>query len=291
MDAEGLYLFSPDSNTHVSINQGVPTHGKRFMVKLGADLKCRDVRPGKKGWHRARLVLAQHDGNAYSWGVPHVVAQVDGTRPWRSCQGVFEVLPRTREIRVIAVLSRCAGVLSVRDVFCYPVVENVLYQRVQKGLLVCWGGFFLLLGGSMAGSAGRKGLRVLAPAAVGAIVFATMIPGEIKTALSLQLLALFQGMGGRAGHVDMQLVYKVGHFCFFMGYGMVAAAIMRHWSVWVLVLSVVMLAGATELVQNFIDLRNPSFQDFVIDIAGGLIPVMAERMFRRAGCGVGAAKC
>jgi VanZ family protein len=278
IDGDGLHLFSSDAKTQVSIKQTVESPGGSFMVQLSAEIRSQDVVAGEKSWHRARLVLVQYEGNSTRDNVPHGAAVLEGTHDWKEYKTMFKIMPWATKFTVAAQLLRCTGSMEAKNIRLYPVVLSPVYTWVQRVIIGSWGMFFAFLLGSclVKGRYGVQGLMIISFAA---ILFGTMIPGDLKIQIygwvmdQLQIFATFSGPHGA------KLMGKIGHFCFFAVLGLVLGISMPGIPFGYIGMNILMLACGTELVQFFIEGRTPMVLDFLIDISGGMLGLVMAKLF------------
>ncbi|MEA1969967.1 MAG: VanZ family protein [Thermodesulfobacteriota bacterium] len=68
-------------------------------------------------------------------------------------------------------------------------------------------------------------------------------------------------------------------FCFFVLFGLVLSMLLNRESCILVYTHILLLAGATELAQFYIDGRSPLILDFVIDAFGGLFGILLMKFF------------
>jgi len=271
---DDLSLFSPDLDKSVNVSQDIQSFKQGAILKLSADMKCENIRPGQKPWNRARLLLVQHDGHKDRWDLSHLVASLTGTREWESFYKIFTIGPETKRVRVTAQLSRCAGSFRLKNIRLYPVAQTQAFTWVKESILFLWGSFAIFLLGSCF-YCGRKtiSLRVMLVIAFIAIIIGTAMPGDMRTQVLYEVKTEIHSLPW-----DMS---KVGHFSFFAAFSFILFLLLNHEpAIWIMV-NILLLAGGTEMAQFFIDGRTPLFWDFIIDSAGGfsgMILVMLSGM-------------
>jgi len=267
VDGDGLYLSSSDAGKGTSIRQTVKSRGGFFQVRLSADIRSRDVVPGEKSWNKARLLLVQYDGKSARYNVPHMVAGLEGTHDWEHYRGEFHIQPWATEFKVVAQLSRCTGSMEMKNIRLFPVVLSPVYIWAKRIIIGSWGMFFTFLLGScmVKGRYGVQGIMVISFAA---ILFGTMIPEELKTAVYGWVMDQIQVLQMLSGDEGEWIIGKAGHFCFFAVFGL--GMLMSGKSLASVGANILMLAVGTELVQFFIEGRTPLVTDFFIDFSGGM---------------------
>lgn len=267
-----LFLFSSAPDKSVNIHQDILPFEAGTILRLSADMRCETVMAGEKSWNRARLLLVQNDEKTDRWDFPHGVATIDGTKDWESYRAEFTVQPETRHLRVLAQLSRCSGTFSLKNIHLYPVIQTQAYGWVQKGILLLWGMFgVFLLGSCFLISKNAAVLRVLLAISLIIIVIGTSMPSEIRNQVSQEINEQLEENSAVMEHVLPENIPKIGHFVFFALFGTLLAFMLQQASFFVVLVHILMVAGATELAQFFIDGRTPLYADFFIDAAGGFL--------------------
>ena len=267
-----LSLFSPALDKSVNIHQDIHFFRRGATLKLSADMKYENIRPGQKPWNRARLLLVQYDGHKDRWDLSHLVASFTGTRGWESFHKFFTIGPETRKIKVTAQLSQCSGSFQLKNIRLYPVAQTQIFTWVKKIILSLWGFFAIFLLGSCF-YCGRKtmGLQAMLVIAFIAIIIGTTIPGDLRAQVLNEVKTQI--------HILPWDLSKVGHFCFFTVFGLILCLLLNLEPAIVVMINILLLAGGTEIAQLYIDGRTPLFWDFVIDAAGGFSGIIIIKLF------------
>ena len=274
-----IRLHSVDPTQNISVTQRVADPGRFRLLRLSADLRTEKVVPGEKGWETARLILSSHDGKGQWLPVPHQVARLTGTTPWRHYAEVFEVSARADQVRATAQLSRARGTLWVRNLSLRQVIERPLYGYLRAGGFGLWGVFLAWLLAPYAlrrGGPVGKGLMLMV---VVAILWGTLMPGSLKMRLLAEGKSLAHDIAEAVSPPVAPAVTepptgfrfdvgKLGHLGLFALLAMVLAAAFPRESHKILMLDLMLLAGATEQLQVFIEGRTPMMLDFGIDTVG-----------------------
>jgi len=151
------------------------------------------------------------------------------------------------------------------------VLENEIYPTVKKTILTAWGGFFLLLTGSLLFTHQKAPvLRVLLLAALIAILAGTTLPNDIKISL-LDGINTLIGADSQAFKATIPWdLDKAGHVLFFFLLGLILRVMMADGSIFQIIVVILMLAAGTEITQLYIEGRTPLPSDFYIDTAGAV---------------------
>lgn len=288
VEENGLLLFSSDQKKSVSIRQDIQSFEQGSILKLAADMKCENIRPGAKSWNLARLLLVQRDGQKDRWNLPHLVASFTGTREWNRYSQFFTIGPETEKIRIVAQLSRNTGSFWLKNLRLYPVSQTKAYAWIKTGILISWGLFAVFLLGSCFFHGNQKiVVQVMLVIAFIAIIIGTTMPGDMKIRVSSQIVNQIETQihgvtnmfSDRVEPAIASYISKAGHFCFFMLFGLALSIILGREAGIVVMIHILLLAGATELAQFYIDGRSPLVWDFVIDASGGLFGIILIKFF------------
>lgn len=278
-----LFLSSLDLKKSVSIRQDILSFDQGAILKLSADMKCEKIRPGAKSWNLARLLLVQYDGQKNRLNLPHQAASFIRTHGWASYSQFFTMGPETKKISVIAQLSQSTGSFWLKNLRLYPVSQTTVYTWVQTGMLVAWALYAIFLLGACFFHGNQKivvqGVLVLAFIA---IIIGTTMPNDMKSLVSKQVVTQIHGVSDRFTDTFTDAIEpavasylsKAGHFCFFLLYGLALSLLLGRKPGIPVMIHILLLAGATELAQFYIDGRTPRAWDFVIDGAGGLSGIL-----------------
>lgn len=266
----GLKLISSDPGKSVDIHQDIPSFNPGDILKLSADMTCKNIVPGEKSWNRARLLLVQNDGSKNRWDRSHLVASFTGTHDWDSYHQFFTIGPHTEKIRVTAQLSHCTGSFRLKNLQLYLVTQTLVYTWVQRIILFSWAVFAVfLLTGCFGNGRSLLILKVLLVISFSGIVIGTTMPGKMRNHISHEISSQIRetGIGFASGF--MPDPSKLGHFVLFTVFSVLLSRLMTDASLFDILFKILLLAGGTELAQIYIDGRTPLFTDFFIDMAGG----------------------
>ncbi|MGZ0019931.1 VanZ family protein [Nitrosomonas sp. wSCUT-2] len=266
-----LTIHSNDAKTAISVQHDLFPVKPGTMILVSAEVKCINVIPGKQSWSKARILLAQNDGITDRWGLPHTVVQLSGDKDWKTYQAAFPIAKDTQTITLYAQLSQSTGLMKVKQLQVFPVLENEIYPTVKKTILTAWGGFFLLLTGSLLFTRqNARMLRVLLLAALIAILAGTTLPNDIKISL-LDGINTLIGADNQAFKAMIPWdLDKAGHVLFFFLLGLILRVMMANGSIFQIIVVILMLAAGTEITQLYIEGRTPLPSDFYIDTAGAV---------------------
>lgn len=298
-------LHSSDPGGHVSVTQSIPHAGRFKLLRLSGEMRTEGVVRGEKSWQAARLILSSFDGKGQWVPAPSNVISLIGDRPRQRYEGVFRVTPQAEELQVSVQLERATGTLWVENLSLRSVLEKPGYAYLQTAALTLWGLFlFWLLVPLIAACRGWV-LRGVVVVSLMLILGGTLLPGKYRQILERDAAYTYETMSrprpsekeSQAGGTETPRILVIwegvkkltasGHFAFFglLGLGLAAALPMRPRKF--VLLDVGMLAGATEVMQFFVEGRTALFGDWLLDLAGAgcglvLVSLWRDRAFRSA---------
>lgn len=264
-----LTIYSSDAKVGISVQHDLLPVQPGTIILVSAEVKCTNVVPGKNTWSLARILFAQNDGKSDRWMLPHTVVGLTGNQDWKTYQTAFLVAEDTQSIRLYAQLSQATGLMKVKNLRVFPVLENEIYPTVKKTILTAWGGFFLLLTGSLLFIRQKNiFLRVSLLVAMISILAGTTVPSDIKIALLDEVKTQINAESDTFKETIPWDLDKAGHVFFFFLLGLILRAMMANGSIFQIIAVVLMLAAGTEITQLYIEGRTPLPNDFYIDAAG-----------------------
>ena len=278
-----LELFSDNGKRSVAVYQDIKNVKPGDILLLSADISCIDVVPGKRSWNRARLLLVQNDGTKNRYDHPHELAALSGSsRGWKHFSKIFFIAQDTEYTRIVAQLSRATGLLRIKNIMLCPARQNPVYAPVQYTIIACWAIFGLMLLSQIFTGPGRAiSLKIPLTIAFILIITGTTMPGSMRTGISQNIAANIAIARGSSGTATAVNISKYGHFIFFLFFGSLLYCLTREDPLVHVILTIVMLAGGTEMIQFFIDGRTPLFTDFFIDLSGGVCGLILSALLSK----------
>ncbi len=301
-----LRLAQPEGS--VSLAQIFDPPEKPQLWRLSAEARTEGVIAGVRGWEKARLVLSRHgEGGRWLPG-PHHVFSLTGDHDWRTYTQIFALNPDgVRDLRVSLQLPRATGTLWVRNLNLHQVAEKPAYPWLCRSLLLGWSAFLLLLLRPLLRRVGGALATTVISLVVAAILLGTLMPGELRLELGKELKRFYaESLGPQAelprpesveppaalSWVDMDALLpaklkpwanlsKLAHFALFALLAAVAALSAIRMRPEALLPDLMLLAGATELMQFLVDGRTPLVGDLLIDSAGACCGLLAGVLLRR----------
>ncbi len=268
-------LSSSEFKGSVSLWQNIKLLKPYHTVKLQATLRCNHVIAGEKSWNKARLLLAQYQSGKGRWDIPHSVVSLTGTEKWKQYSKVFSPDSDIDNIKVLLQLNSCKGILYVKDLSLKPVQESAWYPWVQKIVFLSWGLFIVYIFYFYAKIKTKSIFKIILIIYFLIIFSGTLMPGKIKhriiDSIGNQACRIFnlEGKYELKAH-KILLISKAAHFLFFAIFTIILLLINLNAGFLLILLDIIMLAGATETMQCYITGRGPGIVDFSLDIAGGL---------------------
>ncbi len=276
-------LVAKAGGDYASVYQSIEIPAGKGKVLLSAGIRTEDVQQGAQPWEKARLVFAQNDKRGKWLRGDHVVISLTGTHNWQCYEKAFDIHPDAVTARVVVELPRCPGTMAAKDVRLYPVRQADGYEYLRYAVLGCWAVFLAAVLAGMAGEMDRGGFAILLFFAA-AILFATLIPGELKTHIFKAVTEYVIKLTGRDEQNMLgSLIGSWGHFIFFLGFGAATGGLMPKGSGFRACLNILILAGGTEMAQHYIDGRTATMADFLVDAAGGVAGLLPVYGLRRGG--------
>jgi len=294
-----LRLGLADATDGVEVSQTVKAPPLGSLLKLSCQLKSQTIQAGRRGWELGRVVLVSGDGQGKPiYAYPHVLSALTGSRDWMVETKVFAVAEGVAELKVAAQLMHSPGELWVKgcrlsklelsqDFHAWRYALLTLWIGVGAGLILPW-----LRGGLLHAQDPLKRLLTAA------ILAGVLMPGEVKHQVGgwlarhgLQPAAVPDAFYKSSDFPYFETSlhwpdwdgFKLGHLGLFACLAFVLGADRSGW--WVLS-KLALFAGATEVLQLFIQGRTPKLTDIAIDCAGvllgGLAAVCAKALARRA---------
>jgi len=274
-----LHLFSLDNTKSVKIKQSILPITSGSTLELSADIKCENVTPGIETWNKARLILQQYKSEERGLSLPHHLALLSKTKNWTHYVNYFYVVPETKKIIVSAELSQCTGRLWVKNIFLYPVNQTHLYRYFKVIILVAWGFYLLfLLGPCFINKKNNIVIRMILGLVFILIIMGVTMPADMRTQISDFVNGLINSLGIVFGDDFTWDPPKVGHFFFFFLLGLVFSLLQKNESYTMVIINLLLIAGATEIIQLFIDGRSFLLWDVMIDLNGALYGFILSKL-------------
>ena len=251
------------------------------LAMFSAEIKSHNVIKGAHPWNTARIAITQKIDGIHDQYLPLAIQSVIGTNEWKTYKENFYIPPDAKIVRFSVELHHATGSLEIRNWRLYPVIQLTLYSWSRDIILYAWGGFFMILIGSCFYTQQKKILlRFLLISFFAAIIIGVSLPGDIKTFIfeniDIQIdnaNPLFSPISALPWDLS-----KVGHFVFFLGFGLVLRLTASNTSTWKVLTIIIMMACGTELVQIYVDGRTPLVSDVLIDTMGGTLGVFFARI-------------
>jgi len=289
-----------DGAASARLTRAIDDPARFALLRFAGALRTEDVVGGEKEWEKARLVLSSLDAAGRSLPVDHHLVRLTGSRPWKEYAKVFRVSRETRKMVATVQLLHSTGTVWVKDLSLRPVAEKPVFAACRAVAFFLWGAFLLWLLAPYAAGARNLLLRGAVVLAVAAILAGTLMPADMKfsflddLSVTTQQVQVHKESAPRppAAPSDAPELWqslfktrhvtsKLGHFAFF-GVLAVALRLARPGQGKTsLFTDALMLAGATEMLQFFVEGRSPAVFDLLIDASGVLFGAAALWLVRR----------
>ncbi len=273
-------MSSSNIKNSVNIWQNVEFSQKNPILRLQASLRCNDVVPGKEPCDRTRLLLVQYQEGKGRWDLPHYVANLSGNAKWKKYSEVFFLAPDIDKLKVALQLSRCKGALYIKNLSLKPVQEAAWYPWIQKTVFLLWGFFLIYIFYSYADIGKKLLFRTMLIVIFLIILSGTLVPGKIKyeivDSIDNQICKIYGIKNENENNLKAQaqsFIPKAAHFLFFAMFTIGLVLLNPKTDFYLVIFDIIILAGATEIMQCYINGRVPGAIDFTIDIAGGLTAI------------------
>ncbi len=111
-----------------------------------------------------------------------------------------------------------------------------------------------------------------------AIIIGTAMPNDMKIQVSNQVVNQIHMVTDAFGPSMALYLTKAGHFCFFVLFGLFLSMLLNREPALLVLGHILLLAGATEIAQFYIDGRSPLILDFVLDVSGGILGLIVIKL-------------
>ena len=280
-------LNSSNPRSYTSITQIIYNPVRYKFLKLSGQIKTKDIKPGKRGWEKAWLLLSSYDENGKLLPLPRHVAQLIGTNNWQLYSKIFKIIPTAKQLHVSALLFKATGIMWIKDLSLREVQQkgSVFYYRT--GFIIAWSIFLTSLLVPYIIKSYNRIWRLLVVSCLSAVIIGSLTFGEHRTGLLEAANPIIQKMIQPQSEVtpsDMKeiksendkeqkkislIIFKGGHFVFFALLAFVLPlALEFNKRPSSLIPDLFMLAASTELMQNFITGRTPLLKDLSINLSG-----------------------
>ncbi len=281
-----LCLSSSNIKNSVNVWQNAEFSQKNPILRLQASLRCNDVIPGKEPWDRARLLLVQYQEGKGRWDLPHSVASISGNTKWKQYSKIFFLVPDIDSLKVAMQLRRCKGALYIKNLSLKPVQEAAWYPWMQKTVFLLWGLFLIYIFYSYADIGKKFLIRAVLIIIFLIILSGTLMPGKIKheivDSINNQIYKIYSIKNKNNLKAQAQtFIPQASHFIFFAMFTIGLILLNPKTDFYLVIFDIIILAGATEIMQCYINGRGPGAVDFIIDIAGGLTGIFIVNIKNR----------
>jgi len=272
----------------VEVSQTIKAPPLGSLLQLSCHVKSQAIQPGKRGWELGRVVLVSGDRQGKPiYAYPHLLTALTGSRAWTAATQVFAVAAGVAELKVAAQLMHSPGQLWVKDCRLNKLALSQHFHAWRYVLLTLWislGAGLLLVWLRSGLSKAQDPVKCLLTMG---ILAGVLMPGSVKHQVGgwlvrygLQSAAsadvFFQSSDfpyfDTALHWPDWDMFKLGHFGLF---ACLAFVLSVKGSGRRVLPALALFAGASEVLQLFIQGRTPRLSDIAIDCGGVLLGVLA----------------
>jgi len=281
-----LSLTSLDSSKNVGIIQPITVRPELTLVRLSGIISSQQIKAGKKNWHKGRLLLASLDEHGKWLPVSHEVISLTGNNPEQHYEHIFTISPAAKELRVTIQLNHCTGAMTARELSLRPVSQTPYHPWLKWSLLTLWLLFLLRMLTPPPGADHGRIMKFLVYAVAGLIIVGTFMPSQYKEELKQTVenqSAPITGIAGKIIKQDHQPselphdpeynIDKISHFAIFLLFALLRLRLVGPRRIGQVLVEILILAGASELMQLYADGRSALLTDVVIDYSGGLFGI------------------
>jgi hypothetical protein len=241
--------------------------GDAAAFEVSATVWTEGLSGGRPRWHGGRVTIAEI-GQGKRAGDPSRGRNIELANLQRDkvpavYRKLFTFGSDTPRVELAIRLYYATGTIGVSDLVVTGYEERPAFRLAADALRVAWAVLFLaglvLVLRNVKGSRPRLALAALAVTGAVIILMPHSLRETIAQTLSRTLLR---------GAVSPETAARIGHFWLFAALALVTRLLRPRDRLWVQVLGLVLLAGASELAQLMADGRNPSLLDWGADCLG-----------------------
>lgn len=301
-DGSGMVrLHSEDNRKWVVVKQQITLSGKLEKVRLQANIKTREIKKGRRDWHRARLILGSYDKTGQWLPGPHHAALLTGSQAWRGYSQVFSVPQNAATLQVQGQLPRATGTMWLEKISLREVKLKPLAGILDTLFIGLWSVYLFWLIVSFVRQKRPVIMGILLTGAILAVLIGALSPG-IKQVQWQQgaVVAIQQALephepseqgpaetnrpaapAAKNASLKKKMVELslAGHFVFFVLVAVFAFAF-SGMRVDLLLVDLALFAAVTEFLQIFIRGRTPQLTDWMVDFGGAALGVICVLLYR-----------
>jgi VanZ family protein len=277
-------LRSDKMDAIVSIQQVIDEPQRFKFLTLSGDIKTRDIKVGSKAWHKGKLTLGSYDKDDRWIPILHNVASFEGSSPWKHYSKVFKIVPKAERLRVAAQLYKSTGTMWVKNLSLREAVKKPFY-RYWRFFYFLWFVFLIWLIAPLIAYCKGFVLKGIATLTVLVILFGVLMPGSEKLRFEEGSTVVIKNViekktsehdnGGKLSEKEWlqavkiwRMMNKAGHFILFGVFALNLSAGFTRERQRFIIMSIMLFAGATELMQYFVEYRSPLVRDWLVDVSG-----------------------
>jgi VanZ family protein len=168
----------------------------------------------------------------------------------------------------------------VENIHLYPVTKTGVYTYFRIIILATWALYLIfLLGPYFFYGKNNIVIRMILLVLFILIIIGVTMPADMKIQISAGVKELINSLGVFSGGYGYTWnPAKVGHFFFFLLLGLVLSLLLKHESDSIVIINILLIAGATEIIQLFIDGRSFLLWDVIIDLNGAFYGFILSKL-------------
>ena len=294
LDFDQVLLKNPDAPCAIFLRQHLPIPQNATQLILAAEVNTHNVSRGKLSWQTARLTMVGIDKyDKKMWHHPHMIEPPLNSKGWRRVSQVFFIPPDAVELVVSLEIMQATGTLSARKIKLAKASENKWFSYTVNTLLILWSAAFVWLGMKFLRLFNSKKMQGLFLIISGTIGVGCIIPGKIQSQILDQLqkaieqfkIFLAESYIWSGVPIEIQINFFLspdilGHFILFVILAFVLRIGRPQDRLVPQCFNLMLFAASTEIWQFFTADRQPTFNDWLIDVSGLLLGFFLAELFR-----------
>ncbi len=237
-----------------------------------AHIKTASIKPGAKGWQKARIILVALDSSGKAiWNTPHTLTTIDGTTPWKRYSASFTKHPKAANYQVRAEINQTTGRMWINEFGLRKAELSNTFSILKFGLIIGWLMFFTYFLITFINTPKGKKILLLALTPGAIILTGTLIPMDAYINLKIYPL------------INYLFTNFSGHLLSFMLLSFVIFLFHTH-KLYRTFSALIIFAAITEVLQLFITSRGTSISDlfdFFVNCIGIILGFATVYLFNR----------
>ena len=237
-----------------------------------AHIKTASIKPGAKGWQKARIILVAMDSSGKAiWNTPHTLTAIDGTTPWKRYSASFTKHPKAASYQVRAEINQTTGRIWIDKLSLRKAELSNTFAILKFGLIIGWFMFFTYFLITFINT--PKGEKTLLSALIPGVIILTGTLIPMNASINLKTYPL----------INYLFTNFSGHLASFMILSFIIFLFHTH-KLYQTFLALVIFAAISEILQLFVTSRATNISDlfdFFVDCIGITFGFVAVYLFNR----------